>query len=190
MFEYGQSCVMNVHRVKMFPVEFVCLPAAETIALEGPLPPGGLTPVHRRCRKCPQRSDVHCSVELQDGTSQWSLVRWDVTVLCVCTRCLQTAQCQRGRWETSSVTHPPPLVPLFAVCGRCVRRRRLIPEARGGGGGFLRHYLRHACGDQRRPQQSTETRWAEEDLQSCKCDWGRGPTGGQLCTITLQYSSC
>lgn len=58
-------------------------------------------------------------------------------------------------------------VPLLPVCGQCVWWR-LVPEACGGGGGFLRHHLRHARGDQRRPQQSTKARGPEENLQSCK----------------------
>ncbi len=56
---------------------------------------------------------------------------------------------------------------MFPVCGQCIRGW-LVPEARGGGGGFLRHHLCHARGDQRRPWQSTKTRRPEEDLQSCK----------------------
>lgn len=56
---------------------------------------------------------------------------------------------------------------LFPVCGQRLRGG-LVPEARGGGGGFLRHHLRHARGDQRRPRQSPETRRPEEDLQSGK----------------------
>lgn len=73
-------------------------------------------------------------------------------------------------------THCPPVASSFNLFSFCrlfpVRGRRLggglIPEARGGGGGFLQHHLRHARGDQRRPRQSPKTRRPEEDLQSCK----------------------
>lgn len=57
--------------------------------------------------------------------------------------------------------------PVFPVCGWSLKGGH-VPEARGGGGGFLRHHLCHACGDQHRPQQSPQTRRPEEDLQSCK----------------------
>ena len=56
---------------------------------------------------------------------------------------------------------------LSPVCGQRVGRG-LVPEARGGGGGFLRHHLRHARGDQHGSRQSPETRRPEENLQSCK----------------------
>lgn len=56
---------------------------------------------------------------------------------------------------------------LSPVCGQRVGRG-LVPEARGGGGGFLRHHLRHARGDQHGSRQGPETRRPEENLQSCK----------------------
>lgn len=68
---------------------------------------------------------------------------------------------------------------LFPVCGQCIRGG-LVPEARGRGGGFLRHHLRHARGDQHRPRQSTETCRPEEDLQGCK--------NARLCSVTLHGS--